>query len=76
MIIDCTVGFIRENLNAMFKVILLLIVWIKIVLAKANDPCGSSFEAGRSISSEKNNKENTRITLEFTKQPFNWQKFC
>lgn len=50
MIIDCTVGFIRENLNAMLKVILLLIVWIKIVLIKANDPCGSSFEAGRSIS--------------------------
>lgn len=50
MIIDCTVGFIRENLNAMFKVILLLIVWINIVLVKANDPCGSSFEAGRSIS--------------------------
>ena len=51
MIIDCTVGFIRENLNAMFKVILLLIVWIKIVLVtKASDPYGSSFEAGRSIS--------------------------
>ena len=50
MIIDCTVGFIRENLNAMFKVILLLIVWIKFVLVKASDLCGSSFEAGRSIS--------------------------
>lgn len=50
MIIDCTVGFIRENLNAMFKVILRLFVWINIVLVKANDPCGSSFEAGRSIS--------------------------
>lgn len=50
MIIDCTVGFIRENLNAMFKVILRLFVWINIVLVKANDPCGYSFEAGRSIS--------------------------
>ena len=50
MIIDGTVGFIRENLNAMFKVILLLIVWIKFVLVKVNDPFGSSFESGRSIS--------------------------
>ena len=50
MIIDCTAGFIRENLNVMFKVILLLIVWIKFLLVKASDQCGSSFEAGRSIS--------------------------
>ena len=49
MIIDGTVGFIRENLNVMFKVILLLIVWIKFVLVKASDQCGSSFEVGRSI---------------------------
>ena len=43
MIIGGTVGFLRENLNAMFKVILLLIIRIKFFMVKANDQFGSSF---------------------------------